>query len=206
MYLLTQASSSRDSMKYVFKTLAAVTFVIDFSVRLFEKSARCLSIFSSRFRLSFLLLSLIPFYTSTSAWAASSNEELRGLWIDHKEPEKQKVAVWIEDCNGTLCGRIYWMKRPLNREGKPKTDAHNPDPNLRERPLCGLRVLSGFKRTDEVTWADGQIYSPSDGNTFSSTIKLEREGAIKIRGYVGISLFGKTLEWVRPTEKLQQCT
>ena len=158
------------------------------------------------FRRSFLLLSLSIFYTSSTALAASSNEELRGLWIDHKQPEKQKVAVWIEECNGTLCGRIYWMKRPLNREGKPKMDVHNPDPNLRERPLCGLRVLSGFKQSDEITWTDGQIYSPSDGLTFSSIIKLERERVIKIRGYVGISLLGKTLEWVRPTEKLQQCT
>lgn len=193
-------------MKYLIKTLRAITFILEFFIRFLEKSVRCSLMVSLRFRLTLLLLSFIPFYPSSMALAASANEELRGLWIDHKEPEKQKVAVWIEDCNGALCGRIYWMRKPLNREGKPKVDVHNPDPNLRERPLCGLRVLSGFKRTDEITWTDGQIYSPSDGITFSSTIKMEREGALKIRGYVGISLFGKTLEWVRPTEKLQQCT
>lgn len=156
-------------------------------------------------------LKIIPLFVALCAFGASSptlyaapSEDIRGIWIDHREAEKQKVAVLIEDCNGALCGRIYWMKKPL-RDGRPKTDIRNPDPALRERPLCGLRILNGFKRSEDNTWGNGQIYSPSDGNTFSSTIHLEKEGSIKIRGYIGISLFGKTLEWVRPSEKLEPC-
>lgn len=151
--------------------------------------------------LATLTLALAPINASATA----PSDDIRGIWIDHQDPEKQKVAVMIEDCNGSLCGHIYWMKKPL-RNGRPKTDIHNPDQNLRERPLCGLRILSGFKHTDNNTWSEGHIYSPSDGNTFNSTIRLEKEGTIKIRGFIGISLFGKTLEWVRPAEKLEPCS
>ncbi|MBX9868441.1 MAG: DUF2147 domain-containing protein [Burkholderiaceae bacterium] len=151
-----------------------------------------------------LFFVLFVFGVSSPTLYAAPSEDIRGIWIDHREAGKQKVAVLIEDCNGTLCGRIYWMKKPL-RDGRPKTDMRNPDPALRERPLCGLRILNGFKRSEDNTWGNGQIYSPSDGNTFSSTIHLEKEGSIKIRGYIGISLFGKTLEWVRPSEKLEPC-
>jgi uncharacterized protein (DUF2147 family) len=131
-------------------------------------------------------------------------DDVRGLWIDHREPEKRKVAVWIEDCEGRLCGHIYWLKKPL-ANGRPKRDHHNPDARLRDRPLCGLRILSGFKRTGDRIWSAGQIYNPGDGRTFSSTMTLEGDGGLRISGYVGLSLFGKTVEWVRPQEKPVRC-
>ena len=77
-------------------------------------------------------------------------DDIRGRWIDHREPEKRKVAVWIEDCDGLLCGHIYWLKKPSSN-GRPKRDQHNPDARLRDRPLCGLRILSGFKRAADGT-------------------------------------------------------
>lgn len=131
--------------------------------------------------------------------------DVRGLWVDHREGDRRKVAVWIEDCDDLLCGRIYWLKKPLSAHGQPKRDKHNPDAALRDRPLCGMRILSGYRRVTESTWGAGQIYNASDGRTFSSTISLENDGSLRIRGYVGISLFGKTVEWVRPQEKLERC-
>ena len=131
-------------------------------------------------------------------------EEVRGLWVDSREADKQKVAVWIEDCDGLLCGRIYWLKKPLS-SGEPKRDRKNPDAALRERPLCGLTILTGFRRANENTWSAGRVYNPNDGRTFSSTMRLENDGSLSIRGYVGVSLFGKTVQWVRPSDKLEHC-
>lgn len=132
-------------------------------------------------------------------------EDIGGLWIDHRDPQKRKVAVWIEDCDGLLCGHIYWLRKPLSAGGRPKRDRHNPDARLRDRPLCGLRILSGFKRTGDGTWSAGQIYNPSDGRTFSSTMTLESDGGLRISGYFGLSLLGKTVQWVRPQEKPGRC-
>jgi len=139
-----------------------------------------------------------------SAPDAAGTDAIRGPWIDHREVEKQKVAVWIEDCDDLLCGRIYWLKKPLSA-GQPKRDRNNPDAALRDRPLCGLVILSGFRRAKDGSWGAGHIYNPSDGRTYSGTITLETDGSLRIRGYVGISLFGRTAEWVRPQGNLEHC-
>jgi len=131
--------------------------------------------------------------------------DVRGLWIDHRDSQRRKVAVWIEDCDGLLCGHIYWLRKPLSAGGRPKRDRHNPDARLRDRPLCGLRILSGFKRTGDGTWSAGQIYNPGDGRTFSSTMSLDGDGVLRISGYVGLSLLGKTVQWVRPQDKPGRC-
>lgn len=148
---------------------------------------------------------LLAFVLATSAVCASeliSNDDIRGPWV---EDGKRMVAVWIEDCNGLLCGRIYWLKKLLSASGHPKQDPNNPDATLRDRPLCGLTILNSFRREKGYTWSAGKIYNPNDGRTFNGTISLENDGTLKIRGYVGISLFGKTVKWVRPQENMERC-
>ena len=56
------------------------------------------------------------------------------------------------------------------------------------------------------SWFSGYIYNPNDGRTFNSTIHVQDEGSIKVRGFVGVSRFGKTVEWVRPHERLDRCS
>ena len=156
--------------------------------------------------LALLLVAAALAAPASAAPESAVTDAVRGLWVDHREGDKQKVAIWIEDCDGLLCGRIHWQKKPLSAGGQPKRDRHNPDATLRDRPLCGLRILTGFRRANEGTWSAGSIYNPSDGRTYSSTISLEPDGSLRVRGYVGLSLFGKTVEWVRPQENLARCS
>jgi len=158
----------------------------------------------------FILLGLLGAFMPssmliTSVFANPVGDDIHGLWVDNKDPDRQKFAVMVEDCGSKLCGRLYWLKKPLSASGSPKRDKHNSNEALRERPLCGLQILTGFQYMSDNTWKSGEIYNPDDGLTFSSTMKLIPEGNLKIRGYVGISLFGKTLEWVRPTEEITRC-
>lgn len=135
----------------------------------------------------------------------AATADVHGLWIDHTVSDKQKVAVWIEDCGDRLCGSIYWLRKPLSASGEPKRDQHNPDASLRERPLCGLTILSGFLPPRGHASSAGRIYDPSDGSLYSSTLTLTKDGRLSIRGYVGIPLLGKTVEWVRPQQSLKRC-
>ena len=155
------------------------------------------------------VLALLASFTLAMPAAAQAErtrrDDVHGLWIDHRDPGKRKVAVWIEDCEGLLCGHIYWLRKPTSAGGRPKRDRHNPDARLRDRPLCGLRILSGFKRVGDGIWSAGQIYNPGDGRTFSSTMTLESDGGLRISGYIGLSLLGKTVEWVRPQDKPGRC-
>ena len=152
-----------------------------------------------------LVLSVLVGAFSTSALAGAAEHKIQGLWVDNKDPNRQKFAVMVEDCGSKLCGSLYWLKKPVSANGLPKRDKHNPNEALRDRPLCGLQILTGFQAANDTLWQDGEIYNPDDGLTFSSTMKLSPEGTLKIRGYVGISLFGKTLEWVRPAEEITRC-
>ena len=115
------------------------------------------------------------------------------------------VGVWrnedatfeIFENQGTLSGRIIELKEPQTPEGKEKLDVHNPDPSKRERPIVGLVFMSGFSRKSDALWEDGTIYDPKTGNTYSGSMELEGPETIKVRGFIGISLMGRTDVWTR---------
>jgi len=87
-------------------------------------------------------------------------------------------------------GRIVWR-------AEPGRDVHNPDPALRDRDLVGVEFLRGFEFDGEDAWVNGEIYSPRDGDTYRGRIWLESEDTLKLRGYLGVSLFGQTVSFER---------
>jgi len=117
-----------------------------------------------------------------------------GRWLT----DGGKSQVEIKKCGETLCGEIVWLKEPNNEAGEPQTDERNPDEAMRDRPILGLRLLSGFVRDGgKEAWRDGKIYNPEDGKTYSATMTLEKPDRLKVRGYVGLPLFGKSQIWSR---------
>ncbi|MGN6638204.1 MAG: DUF2147 domain-containing protein, partial [Mucilaginibacter sp.] len=93
-------------------------------------------------------------------------------------------------------GRLDWIKYPNDEQGKPKTDKNNPDPKLRSRPDLGLELLKDFTYEGDNLYDDGTIYDPKSGKTYSCKMTLNGN-TLKIRGYIGISLFGRTETWTR---------
>jgi uncharacterized protein (DUF2147 family) len=93
-----------------------------------------------------------------------------------------------------LLGEVIAMR-------KPRLDRKNPDSRLQSRPVIGLQVLSGY-RFKRGAWR-GKLYDPGSGSTFSSYLKLDRDGNLRLRGYIGFSLFGKT-EVFQPVSKCSE--
>ena len=59
-------------------------------------------------------------------------------------------------------------------------------------------ILKDLKYSDGV-WEDGTIYDPMSGKTYDCTMKIKDGGkSLDIRGYIGVSLFGRTSTWTRP--------
>jgi uncharacterized protein (DUF2147 family) len=114
-----------------------------------------------------------------------------GLWQD------EDAQFEIYDSHGTLSGRIVSIKSESAAEGKTRTDIHNPDPSKRARPIIGLVMMSGFVRESDTHWDHGTIYDPRNGNTYSCSMDLDGPDTIKVRGYIGISLLGRTETWTR---------
>ena len=134
-----------------------------------------------------------------ASMSASHAQSATGLWLT----ESGKAAVEISDCGGgLLCGKIAWLKEPIDEAGKPRVDKNNPAAELKSQKLCGLLMVGNFKQTAKPTeWDGGFIYNPEDGKTYSSEMELKSADVLGVRGYVGIPLFGKSQTWTRlPTD------
>jgi uncharacterized protein (DUF2147 family) len=131
--------------------------------------------------------------------------DLLGLWLD----ESGEVAVELEMCGESLCGRIAWLSEEGDASGNERVDANNPSTALRDRKLKGLTVLTDFSPSDEgAVWKEGKLYDPERGATFiHCTLRIEDDGQLRIRGFEGhmgsrglvASRFSKTTHWTRVT-------
>ncbi|GAB2942242.1 DUF2147 domain-containing protein [Hymenobacter coalescens] len=98
-------------------------------------------------------------------------------------------------------GRVVWLKVPNNPDGTPRTDVNNPEEKLRSRPLKGMENLRNFVYKGDNVWDDGQVYDPKTGNDYSCEMKLVDANTLEVRGYIGVSLFGRTDVWKRQVKK-----
>jgi uncharacterized protein (DUF2147 family) len=132
--------------------------------------------------------------------AASGNGAV-GTWLD----QTGKAGITIAPCGAKLCGTITWLRAPLDAQGKPKTDIHNTNGTLTTRPICGLQILGNFVPDGANAWTGGFIYDPEKGETYDSNMHLKPDGTLAVRGYVGISLLGRSEIWTRPAQALAHC-
>jgi glucan biosynthesis protein C len=124
-----------------------------------------------------------------------------GLWY----AEGGAAQVAIEPCGHALCGRVVWLRSPLDDDGCDLRDRHNPDPTLRSRRVLGLEVLQGLKPQRGGAWGSGSIYDPATGNTYTCYLALDGDNRLRLRGYVGIPLLGRTTMWTRVGSENRMC-
>jgi uncharacterized protein (DUF2147 family) len=128
-----------------------------------------------------------------TAVAQNKADDIVGVWLTAgKEPAKVQVYKTGEKYYGV----ITWLQNPV-KEGKPRVDANNPDKSKRNNPIIGLIILKGFKFDGDDEWKGGDIYDPQNGKTYSCFLYLKDKNTLKLRGYIGISLFGRTETWTR---------
>jgi uncharacterized protein (DUF2147 family) len=137
--------------------------------------------------------------SASVAWAADDADGVLGTWVTGDGD----AHVQIVKHGDVYDGSIVWLKEPNypaddKMAGKPKVDRENPDQSLKSRPVLGLPLIQGFKYAGDGVWSDGHIYDPKSGKLYSCKMTLMMDGRLKVRGYVGISLFGRTDIWVRP--------
>jgi hypothetical protein len=109
---------------------------------------------------------------------------------------QEKHALTLPS-RGIIFTEELWLKEPKNEEGKPKVDKNNPDETKRTTPLLGMKILSGFEFKGDNLWDDGTIYDAESGSTYNCKINLEDANTMNIRGFIGISAFGRTDIWKR---------
>lgn len=144
-----------------------------------------------RRRVSSARLGVLLFLSLALTKAAVPAEVPGGVWL------MRSAAVQIFGCNGLLCGRIVWLQHPRDTAGQLVRDKKNPDPALRERPLCGQTILWGLQPTDSDLWGNGWLYNPDDGKTYRARAELRSADTIVARIYRGVPFIGETLTLLR---------
>ena len=148
-----------------------------------------------------MLLMIVLLSGNIAAAQAADGDALLGKWVT--DQEKAHVEVVKED--GKYVGRIVWLKDPNYPEddiepGSPRRDRNNPDSAKRHQPIIGLVVLRDFEHAGGNSWKKGTIYDPETGKTYKCNITLAKDGSLKVRGFVGVSLIGETTVWTRYQE------
>ena len=69
----------------------------------------------------------------------------------------------------------------------------------KDAPILGMNILTGLKK-DGDEWSGGKILDPKNGKEYKCYIQLLDENTLKIRGYIGFSMFGRTAIWKRATK------
>ena len=120
-------------------------------------------------------------------------DSIEGTWITtDDETGNQKSEVLIFKENGKLCGKITKLllpedqgKKCINCKGKNK-----------DQSIVGMLIINDLQ-LDDYSWEDGTILDPKSGKVYDCNIEFEDSNTLKVRGYIGFSLLGRTQIWKR---------
>lgn len=118
--------------------------------------------------------------------------DVAGVWINQEGDTKIRVT----HCGADICGNVAWLGKPNDETGRRKTDRHNADAGLRNRPLMGVSVLIGMKPDGQERWS-GRIYNADDGETYISHVAIADPNSLNVQGCVLGGLICKSMTWTR---------
>jgi len=158
-------------------------------------------------RLAMLLMGMA--LVAAGSVAAQDGDAILGLWATDPEGGGGEAHVEVYKEDGKYFGKIIWLAQPVyppddpkGTPGEKKTDLNNPDPDLQDKPVIGMLITKDFVYKGKGLWHKGTIYDPDNGKTYKSKIKFgDNEKVLKVRGYIGVSLIGRTTYWTRLEEK-----
>ena len=116
-----------------------------------------------------------------------------GKWqsIDSKTG-KDEAIIEIYKENNKVYAKVVDI---LNPEDKDKICIYCKGEN-KDKPILGMIIVNGLKENGDV-WGGGKILDPKNGNYYKCYITLVDNSKLKLRGYIGISLFGRTEYWYK---------
>lgn len=144
-----------------------------------------------------LFLSGILFFWTGPAFSNDNNnnnnpDAIIGTWLN----ASGKGHIQIYKQGNKYFGKLVWLKEPNDEQGNPKMDTKNPNTTLKTKPLIGSIILRDFV-FDEDEWNSGRIYDPQNGKDYKCFLRLKDPKTLNVRGYIGVSLLGRTETWTR---------
>jgi uncharacterized protein (DUF2147 family) len=131
--------------------------------------------------------------TAAGMAALAGSDSPVGLWKTISDTTGRPAAiVEISESHGTFQGRIVQL---LEKDPAAVCDKCNDA--RKDQPVVGMVFLSGLK-PDDGEFSGGEILDPANGKVYRARMKLVDGGSkLDVRGYIGISLLGRTQTWLR---------
>ena len=128
----------------------------------------------------------------------------------HTSSPLSPVGRWktVDDATGKVKSIVVVWEKDTRLYGKIEKlvdlDPNDPDPRctrcegaLKDRRLVGLRILWDLKKNGDE-WSGGKILDPDNGRAYRCSMGVEIGGKkLKVRGFIGLSLLGRTQHWLR---------
>jgi uncharacterized protein (DUF2147 family) len=120
-----------------------------------------------------------------------------GRWVTISDKtHKPSGVIEIKLDHGTLKGIVVeQLNRPANL---PPSMCRKCEGALKDAPILGMTIMWGLTNDGGAVWDNGSILDPNTGETYSAKVEIEDGGQkLLVRGYLGISLLGRSQEWIR---------
>ncbi len=127
-----------------------------------------------------------------TVFASAGAQTVFGKWKTVDEAGKTESIVEVYEKDGKAYAKIVDI---LNEERKGKKCDKCKGKN-KDKPILGMNILNGLKK-DGDEWSGGKILDPKNGKEYKCYIELVENNKLKIRGYIGFSLIGRTEYWYR---------
>jgi hypothetical protein len=149
-----------------------------------------------------LLLSLLFNNVVQAKNTIYAEDPALGGWhtVDDETGEIKSLVTLSLAEDGTMLGIIT---KVLKKEaGNGLCDKCEGD--KKDQPIEGMQFIWGVERTAEGEWEDGELLDPESGTVYNGNITLgDNPNELEVRGYVGISLFGRSQTWLRADTSLE---
>ncbi|QEC43797.1 DUF2147 domain-containing protein [Pseudobacter ginsenosidimutans] len=142
-----------------------------------------------------IILAIIILVIGLTGFTQQPADKIIGQWESIDGEVKLKFEIFKQD--GKYFGKLLWASNMFEIDSKiPKKDNNNPNKSLRDRSRQGIVNITNLK-FEKGEYSGGKLYNPEDGDIYSLNAKLRTENELHFRGYLGISLLGKTMKFKR---------
>jgi uncharacterized protein (DUF2147 family) len=134
--------------------------------------------------------------SSPPAGASDTTPSPVGIWqtIDDKTGQPKALVQISQDADGTLSGKII---KGLGANDQPGRTCDQCTDSRKGQPMLGMTIVDAMKR-DGDKYDGGKILDPENGSVYKCQMHTEDNGQkLVVRGYIGISLIGRSQTWNR---------
>lgn len=144
------------------------------------------------FRFLKIVFAIVIYTFSIAAYAANATPQ--GTWLSIDDVTgKPRSLILVSEKGGVFTGTILKVYPFPGDTGF----CRKCPGNFKNKPIKGLTILWGVKKMGNNEWGGGRILDPKSGNIYHVKLSLEGSNRLRVRGYVGVSVLGRTQIWRR---------